>query len=107
MKTIPGDNTLIAKAIAISLSHPFGAGSSYFRIGSEKPRSISSVLELLLSLSKEKNIKIKQDPERMRPSDVPILWGDCSKFKRETGWQPEIPFEKTMADLLNYWRERI
>jgi len=78
-----------------------------YNVCSEKTRSIKSVLELLLSFSKVKNIEIKQDPERMRPSDVPILLGDCSKFKKETGWKPEIPFEKTMLDLLNYWRERV
>jgi len=43
MLTLPRDNTLIAKAIAISLSHPFGAGNSYFRIGSEKPRWVDTV----------------------------------------------------------------
>jgi len=78
-----------------------------YNVCSEKTRSIKSVLDLLLNLSKVKNIKIKQDPERMRPSDVPILLGDSSKFRAETGWKPEIPFEKTMLDLLNYWREKI
>lgn len=78
-----------------------------YNVCSEKARSIKSVLDLLLSLSKVKNIEIRQDPERMRPSDVPILWGDCSKFKKETGWEPEIPFEKTMFDLLQYWRENL
>ncbi len=78
-----------------------------YNVCSEKVRSIKSVLALLLSLSKVKNIKIKQDPKRMRPSDVPIILGDCSKFRKQTGWKPEIPFEKTMEDLLNYWRENL
>jgi GDP-4-dehydro-6-deoxy-D-mannose reductase len=78
-----------------------------YNVCSGKARSIKSVLELLLSLSKEKNIEVKQDPERMRPSDVPVLVGDSSKFRQQTSWQPEIPFEKTMEDLLNYWRERV
>jgi len=78
-----------------------------YNVCSGKARSIKSVLELLLSLSKVKNIEIKQDPSRMRPSDVPILLGDYSKFKKQTGWQPEIPFEKTMEDSLNFWRKRV
>jgi len=78
-----------------------------YNICSEKARTIKSVLELLLNLSKVKNIKIKQDPVRMRPSDVPVLLGDCSKFKKQTGWRPEIHFKKTIEDLLNYWRERL
>jgi glycosyltransferase involved in cell wall biosynthesis len=43
MKTLPGSNTLIAKTIALCLSHPFGAGNSYFRIGSKKPQLVDTV----------------------------------------------------------------
>jgi GDP-4-dehydro-6-deoxy-D-mannose reductase len=43
----------------------------------------------------------------MRPSDVQILLGDCSKFKKKTGWKPVIPYEKTLKDMLDYWRERV
>jgi GDP-4-dehydro-6-deoxy-D-mannose reductase len=43
----------------------------------------------------------------MRPSDVEVLQGDCSKFQKQTGWKQTIPFEKTLEDLLNYWRERV
>ena len=78
-----------------------------YNICSGQPKSVQSVLDLLLSLSKAKNIQIKQDPARMRSSEVSSLFGDSSKFREETGWRPEIPFEKTMEDLLNYWRERI
>lgn len=67
---------------------------------------IGKMLELLLSFSKVK-VSIKQDQSRMRPSDVPILLGDNSKFVAQTGWKDEIPFKKTMEDLLNYWRERV
>jgi GDP-4-dehydro-6-deoxy-D-mannose reductase len=77
-----------------------------YNICSEKTWRIQQVLDLLLSLSKKKNIKVKRDPARMRPSDVEILLGDCSKFKNATGWKPEIPFKKTMGDLLDYWRKR-
>jgi GDP-4-dehydro-6-deoxy-D-mannose reductase len=78
-----------------------------YNICSEKTMTIKSVLDILLSLSTTKNIQIKQDQERMRPSDVQILLGDCSKFKQATGWRPEIPFEKTLEDTLNYWRELV
>jgi len=43
----------------------------------------------------------------MRPSDVPILEGDASKFKEKIGWEAVIPFEKTLQDTLNYWRKKI
>jgi GDP-4-dehydro-6-deoxy-D-mannose reductase len=67
---------------------------------------IGDMLNMLIAMSKIK-VTIKEDPARMRPSDVPVLIGDNSKFVAKTGWKPEIPFEKTMEDLLNYWRERV
>lgn len=79
-----------------------------YNIATGKAWSIKQVLDMLLAISPMKNkIKIEEDPERMRPSDVPILIGDSTKFRKKTGWKPEIPFEKTLEDLLNYWRERV
>jgi len=78
-----------------------------YNICSEKALKIQEVLDLLLSLSKKKNIAVRPDPTRMRPSDVEVLLGDCSKFKKATGWKPEIPFKKTMGDLLDYWRKKL
>ena len=63
------------------------------------------MLDLLLARTKVK-IQVRQDPARLRPSDVPILLGDNSKFVNPTGWQPTIPFEKTLEDMLEYWRSR-
>lgn len=81
------------------------AGEVY-NICNKKAYSIGTVLEILLSLSNAK-VKIKKDLARMRPSDVPILIGDNSKFIRQTGWAPKIPFKQTLKDLLRYWREKI
>lgn len=67
---------------------------------------VEDMLNLLLSFTKIKP-KIEPDPTRMRPSDVPVLIGNNSKFVAKTGWKPEIPFTKTMEDLLNYWRKRV
>ena len=54
-----------------------------------------------------KKIDIKTDPTRIRPSDAPVLLGTYKKFNKVTGWEPKIPFEKTLADLLDYWRNRL
>jgi len=81
------------------------AGEVY-NICSGRDWKIKDMLNYLLSLSKIK-VEVKQDPARMRPSDVQILLGDGAKFMKQTGWKPEIPFEKTLEDLLNYWRERV
>lgn len=83
-----------------------GEPGEVYNICSGKTYSIKNVLERLLSMSSLK-IAVEQDPQRMRPSDVPLLLGDYSKFKSKTGWEPSIPFEKTLEDLLNYWRERV
>lgn len=81
------------------------AGEAY-NVGTGKAYKISEMLDILLSYS-EVNVDIKPDPERMRPSDVELLIGDASKLRRQTGWEPQITFEQTLRDLLDYWRERI
>lgn len=80
------------------------AGEAY-NICSEKARTIREVLDMLLALTDAK-IEVKQDTTRLRPSDVPRLLGDSSKFRNDTGWKPEIPFETTLKDILEYWRQR-
>jgi GDP-4-dehydro-6-deoxy-D-mannose reductase len=52
-------------------------------------------------------VDIETDASRMRPSDVPILIGNASRFREATRWSPTIPFEKTMADLYRYWLDRM
>ena len=61
---------------------------------------------MLLSVSKV-DVKIEVDPLRLRPSDVPVLLSDSSKFRELTGWAPKISFDQSLKDLLEYWRERV
>jgi GDP-4-dehydro-6-deoxy-D-mannose reductase len=77
-----------------------------YNIGSGTAYSIKRVLDLLLGMSKL-IIQIKEDPARMRPSDVPVMICDCTKFVTKTGWQPQIPFKQTLHDLLEYWRNKL
>jgi len=60
----------------------------------------------VLNLSTVKGITVKTDPARLRPSDVMILEGDPGKVHKATGWKAEIPFEQTLTELLDYWRQR-
>ena len=76
-----------------------------YNICSGKAWTIQKVLDYLLGLTTAR-IEVKQDPARLRPSDVPILLGDNSKFVKATGWAPTIPFEQTLKDMLEYWRSR-
>jgi len=82
-----------------------GKGGEVYNICSETSHTIREMLDMLLAHSDAK-IEVKQDPARLRPSDVPRLLGDASKFRNDTGWKPEIPFETTVKDMLEYWRQR-
>jgi GDP-4-dehydro-6-deoxy-D-mannose reductase len=81
-----------------------GKPGEVYNICQEKSWSIREMLDQLLALSTAK-IDVKTDPSRLRPSDVMLLLGDCSKFRADTGWKPVIPFEQTLRDTLDYWRE--
>ena len=80
-----------------------GIPGDVYNIASNNDYSIQEILDILLSKTKMK-IKVEVDPARLRPSDVPILRGDYSKFHKLTGWKPEIPFEQTLEDLMQYWK---
>lgn len=94
----------VAKAYAFSLSK--GEPGEVYNISSGVGVKIKDMLDKLLALSKV-NLKIETDPSRMRPSDVELLIGSAEKFKKATGWKPAIPFDQTLTDLLEYWRQRI
>jgi len=83
-----------------------GEPGEAYNICSGRSRPIREVLELLLSLTGA-SIKIQEDPALMRPADIPVMRGDVTKFRARTGWRPEIPFEQTLKDLLDYWRARV
>lgn len=83
-----------------------GTPGDDYVIASGVCRTIREMLDLLLEMTKLK-IEVTPDPARMRPSDVLVLQGDASKFREKTGWRPLIPFQKTMSDLLDYWRHLV
>ena len=80
----------------------------YYNIGGEFTCEVGDTLNTLISYSTMKDkIEVITDPERLRPIDADLQIPDCRKFKKHTGWEPQISFENTMRDLLNYWRERV
>ena len=76
-----------------------------YNLCSGRAYSIREVLDLLLGMTKTR-IEVRQDRLRLRPSDVPVLLGDRTRFTRATGWEPVIPFEQTLRDMLDFWRAR-
>jgi len=91
---------------AYKLAIEKGEAGDVYVIASGKGYRIREVLDMLMEITGIKP-EIKEEKGRVRPSDVPVLIGDATKFRKKTGWQTEIPFEKTLEDLVNYWRERV
>ena len=79
----------------------------YYNIGGTHSCKVGEMLETLLSFSTVKDIRIEVDLERLRPIDADLQVPNTDKFTAHTGWKPVIPFETTMRDLLQYWRDRI
>ncbi|MBM4044872.1 MAG: GDP-mannose 4,6-dehydratase [Planctomycetes bacterium] len=74
-----------------------------YNLCSERAVKVADVLDTLIRLSKRK-IRVEKDAQRLRPTDISTILGSSAKFRDATGWQPAIPLEKTLADLLDYWR---
>jgi len=78
-----------------------------YNIGGNVTMTIREMLNKLMVLSTWENIEIEVDTERLRPADVTLQIPCIDKFVSKTGWKPIIPFEKTLQDTLDYWREKI
>ncbi|OIO38248.1 MAG: GDP-mannose 4,6-dehydratase [Candidatus Omnitrophica bacterium CG07_land_8_20_14_0_80_50_8] len=83
-----------------------GKAGEVYNICSEAGHPIKEIVAIYLKACALR-VKVKEDPSRIRPSDVPILVGDGRKFFKQTGWTPRILFKETLLDLLNYWRKKI
>ena len=81
-----------------------------YLIGSDENEKIYTyrqVVEMLIELSSVDNIKIERDEKYVRPTSVPRLIGNTSKFRELTGWSAKIPIEKVLEDTLDYWRDYV
>jgi GDP-4-dehydro-6-deoxy-D-mannose reductase len=91
----------IARAYWLLLEHC--QPGEVYNIGSGTTRTVREILDHYLTLTTAR-IRVEQDPNRLRPSDVKTLRADDTKFRAATGWQPVIPFDQTLQDTLHYWR---
>lgn len=91
----------VVRAYALALEK--GTPGEVYNIASGKGIKIRELLDRLIRLT-HGDIRIEQDPDRLRPSDVELLTGSAEKFRKATGWKPEIPFDQTLQDLVEYWR---
>ena len=83
-----------------------GQPGRVYNVCSGQSFKIRDVLDRLVSMSRVP-VTVTVDPERYRPSDNLVLWGDRGRIERELGWKPEIPLQQTLTDLLEYWRKEI
>jgi GDP-4-dehydro-6-deoxy-D-mannose reductase len=81
-----------------------GEPGQVYNVGAGASRSIQELLDTLLAMSRVP-IEVEQDPQRMRPSDVPDAVCDASRIRDRTGWQVTISFEQSLQDILDYWRQ--
>ena len=94
----------VVRAYWLALEH--GEPGEVYNIASGHMWRIGDALDHLLALSKVR-VEVRQDPERLRPSDVLLMLGDATSFRKRTGWAPQIPFEQTLRDLLDDCRAHI
>jgi GDP-4-dehydro-6-deoxy-D-mannose reductase len=93
----------VVRAYRLLLEH--GVGGEVYNVCSGQARRMCDVLDSLRSLANVP-IPITKDPDRMRPSDIPISVGDPGKIHSLTGWQPVIPLSQTLSDILDWWRSQ-
>lgn len=77
-----------------------------YNIGTGRAHSIQHLLNVLLTHSTV-DIDVQQDPKRLRPSDVSIIYADNHKLRQKTGWEPTYTFEESLDRVLNYWRDKV
>lgn len=92
----------VVRAYRLLMEHE--AVGEVFHVASGHAITIQSILDQLLALSNAE-ISVASDPARMRPSDTPIIIGDASKLNQLTGWEPTIPLEQSLRDVLVWWRK--
>ena len=83
-----------------------GEPGEVYNVATGKAWRIREVVRLLVGHARVP-MRVVVDRSRLRPSDVELLVGDSTKLRRRTGWRPQIPFSRTLADLLEYWRQRV
>jgi GDP-4-dehydro-6-deoxy-D-mannose reductase len=81
-----------------------GEPGQVYNVGAGESHSVQELLDNLLAMSRV-SIEVRQDPNRKRPADVPEVVCDASRLQELTGWRPAIPFERSLQDILEYWRQ--
>jgi GDP-4-dehydro-6-deoxy-D-mannose reductase len=92
------------RGLLLLLEH--GASGDVYNLGGPTAYAMSEVLAAILRRSTRPDIETTVDATLLRPTDEPIIWADCTKLKRATAWEPLLPLEQTISDMLAYWRAK-
>jgi GDP-4-dehydro-6-deoxy-D-mannose reductase len=82
-----------------------GTCGRHYNVSSGQAYAIGEILERLIAKARVK-VDVRVDPARLRPNDVPLLVGDPARLRDELAWTPEVPLERTLTDVLEYWRDQ-
>ena len=94
----------ICRAYRLMLDPAVSPGT--YNVASDRKVQLADIVDVLVELARVP-VSVVLDPDRLRPSDVEVVWGDSTKLREATGWRPEIPLEQTLADALDYAREAL
>ena len=83
-----------------------GQAGEVYNLGAGQAHLVQELLDALIAASPA-SIEVTQDPNRVRSVDVPRIVADCTRMQADTGWQPHIPFQQSLHDVLDYWREQV
>jgi GDP-4-dehydro-6-deoxy-D-mannose reductase len=82
-----------------------GTPGEVYNVASGRAVAIQEVVDGFLALA-SRSIEVRVAADRVRPIDLPLLLGDAGRLRALTGWKPQIPFEQSLADVLDDWRSR-
>ena len=82
-----------------------GRPGEVYNVCSGRDVSIREIADGLLALAGT-TLAFETDPSLVRPVEVPVLRGDPERLVQATGWKPELPLDRTLADVLAYWQQR-
>jgi GDP-4-dehydro-6-deoxy-D-mannose reductase len=92
----------VVRAYAAAIDLPAGA----YNVCSGRSVSVRELVELLGRVAKVE-VQAEVDPERLRAHEVAEIRGSAERLQEATGWRPEIPLERTLADAVAAWRQRL
>lgn len=94
----------VVRAYRLLVEH--GEPGEAYNVCSGRPVAVKEIADILLSMA-ERPMRLVTDPELQRPVDIPVLVGDNTRLRKATGWEPTIPLDRTLADVLADWRARV